>query len=325
MDIDYRLSCPDDHPALVRLWSDEGGWDRLEAEAWADRLLWTPLGAAAIAVAQDRDSGDLVGQFAFIPSMIAADGQMLPAVRPFAPIVARSVRGQILNPDPRKMPIGSMYRMAVAELAARGQRLAYMIADPHWMVLLKFYAKLLHRKFPLWSRALPLGGTLPLGHGYDAAPLAGWDDRVDRLWEVGSRLFGCLVVRNTASLPWKVGRGDYEVMGIERGGELVGLVASRAKGDAQWLICDLIAADLGPSLRATIAAACNLADARAATAGEKPIRKVAILATPALEPVLRELGFAPDRYDFPLIVHRLDDSIAPSLLDPSRWYVSAND
>jgi hypothetical protein len=325
MNIIYRLSTPDDHAALVRLWSEEGGWDHLEAETWADRLLRTPLGAAAIAVAQNEDTGELVGQFAFIPSMIATNGQLVPAVRPFAPIVARSIRSRILSLDPRKMPAGAMYRTAVRELSARGQRVAYMIADPHWLFLLKFNTGLVHHRFPLWSLPLPLGGALPLGHGFDAAPLAGWDERVERLWERASKLHRCLVVRNTSSLPWKVGRGDYEVLGVERGGELVGLVASRAKGDAQWLICDLLSVDLGSSLRATLAAACNLAHSRTLTPSEPPLRKIAILAPAALEPMLRELNFGCDNYKFPLVVHRIDDSLAQPDLDPSCWYVSAND
>jgi hypothetical protein len=319
------MATTDDHPSLIRLWSEEGGWDRLEAEAWSERLLKTPLGAAAIAVAQDRDTGELVAQFAFIPSAVVADGELLPAVRPFAPIIARLIRGRILSLDPRRMPVASMYRTAARELAARGTRVAYMIADPHWLLLLKFNPDLNYHRFPFWSLPLPLPQPLPLGAGFEAAPLGAWDHRVDGLWEVASRRHGCQVLRNTQGLPWKVGRGDYELLCVERRGELVGLVASRAKGDAQWLICDILSADLGPSLRATIAAACNLAHSWTPAAAERPLRKVGILATPALEPVLRELGFSRDVYDFPLVVHRIDDSVPASLVDPARWYVSAND
>jgi hypothetical protein len=196
-----------------------------------------------------------------------------------------------------------------------------MIADPHWLLMLKFNPVLTHHKFPLWTVPLPSSEPFPLGPGFEAAPLNEWNSRVDGLWESACRLHACQVIRNTRSLPWKIGREDYQVLAVERGGELVGLVASRAKGDAQWLICDVVASDLGPSLRATLAAACNLAHSWTPPEGERPLRKVAILATPALEPTLRELGFSRDRYDFPLVVHRIDDSIP----DPSRWYVSAND
>jgi hypothetical protein len=325
MPLNYRIATADDHPALVRLWSEEGGWDRLEAEAWADRLLRTPLGAATIAVAEDSRAGELVAQFAFIPSKIVVNGELVPAVRPFAPIIARSARLQALSLDPRKTPVASLFRTAVPELVERGVRVAYMIADPHWLLLLMFNPAMTHHKFPLWSLPLPIAGPIALGPGVEASPLGAWDGRVDGLWEAASRIHACQVIRNTQSLPWKVGRGDYHVLAVERRGELVGLVASRAKGDAQWLICDVVSADLGPSLRATLAAACNLAGGWNPPAGERPLRKVAILATPALEPVLGELGFSRDSYDFPLVVNRLGDSVPAPSVDPSRWYVSAND
>jgi hypothetical protein len=325
MQLTYRMATPDDHPALIRLWSEDGGWDRLEAEAWSDRLLRTPVGPSSFAVAEDPQTGELVGQFAFIPSMVAVDGDLFPAVRPFAPILLRSVRGRILSIDPRKSPVSAMYRLGIQELSARGPRVAYMIADPHWVLMMKFNPNLKLHKFPLWSLPLPLSRPLPLGAGFDAAPLGPWDDRVDALWQAASRLHGCLVLRDTRALPWKVGRGDYEILCVERRGELVGLVASRCRGDAQWLLCDVLSADLGPSLRATLVAACNLAHAREPAPGEPPLRKVAVLATPALEPALRELGFARDRYDFPLVMQRIDGSIEAARVDPARWYVSAND
>ena len=93
-----------------------------------------------------------------------------------------------------------------------------------------------------------------------------------------------MVVRNSKTLPWKLGDADYDVLVIERGGELVGLSASRRKGE-QWLICDVLARDLGDSLRATLAATVNLANVRAPAfnlAG-KPVPKVTVLATPSID------------------------------------------
>src|SRR5206468_12328282 len=117
---------------------------------------------------QDGRSGEIVGLFAFVPSRIHVDGGDVPSVRPFAPIVAKSIRSQLLTLDPRKLPAAQMYRRGIAELAARGHRLSYAIVDPRWTLLLRFSPHLIHQKLPLWSRALPLAGPLPLGHGFEA-------------------------------------------------------------------------------------------------------------------------------------------------------------
>jgi hypothetical protein len=149
---------------------------------------------------------------------------------------------------------------------------------------------------------------------------------VDALWAKWRRLHGCLVVRDSRTMPWKLGDAEYEVISVERAGELVGLSASRRKG-GQWLVCDLLAADVSDSLRATLAAVSNLAHEKALEAARagRPFGKVTVLNTPLMEPVARGLGFVRDEYDFPLVVHVLDDSLRAEDVNPARWYVSAND
>lgn len=44
-----------------------------------------------------------------------------------------------------------------------------------------------------------------------------------------------------------------------------------------------------------------------------------------LTPTLERLGFDLDDWTFPLIVDRLDDSIAAGDVDPVKWYLAAND
>src|SRR6185312_5655053 len=126
-----------------------------------------------------------------------------------------------------------------------------------WAMLFKMF-KVKYSSFPLWSLPLPLaGGLLPLGEGFTASPLASWDD-VDQLWEAARKLHSCMAVRDANMLRWKLAQATFTVTAIKQAGELVGLVASREKGDRQWLICDLLAADEGTSLRATLAAAVNV-------------------------------------------------------------------
>lgn len=327
MALQYRMSTEDDLPALQQLWMEETDWGALTEQMWQRYVVEAPMGGVAGAVAEE--DGRLVGQFAFVPSLVTVDGREYRAFRMAAPIVAKTFR--FTSPNPLAHPVAAMYLYTAKQLGARGDGLIYAIPDPRWVRFLRMFPRLQAGKFPLWRVDLPLAAEWPMPDGFTAAPFAALDDpRVDRLWQAWSRFHPCSVVRDSRSLPWKIGSGEYEILGVERNvernGELAALVASRHKGDRQWLICDLMAADAGDPLRAAIVAVVNLADRRAREAEpSKPIRKASVLATPVLEPLLRSLGFVRDDYDFPVVVHILNPDIRKDDVAPERWYVSAND
>lgn len=324
MRLTYRMFEDDDFPGLQRLWEDATGWGALTAGVWKRYAEEAPLGGMACAVAEERDTGKIVGQFAFIPSLVSVDGTAVRAFRPAAPIVGKEARWAGLNPI--RHPVAMMYATAVRALRDRGDGLIYMLPDPRWLRFFRMFPRLVCGSFPLWRMSLPLAAPLPLPAGYTAAPLGALDARVDRLWEAAARVHGCSVVRDAQALAWKTGDAVYDVLGVEHGGELVAVVTSRHKGDRQWLVCDVLFADPGEPLRAALAAACNLADARARAAPPgKPIAKAAALVTPAMEPAARALGMERDRYDFPLVIDLLAPSLSREQVAPGRWYVSAND
>lgn len=325
--LSYRLAERNDLPQLRRLWEQEAGWGKIVVteEMWQRYVVDAPLGGISGAVAIDDETGEIVGQFVFVPSLVLVNGREVRAFRPAAPILAKSAR-KIRSPNPFQHPLVAMYRHSVKLLRERGDGLLYMVPDSRWVRFFRMFPNLHCGSFPLWRIDLPLAAPLPLGEGFEVKALAGWDERVDRLGKQWASLYGCSVVRDSRTLPWKIGGGEYIIQSIERNGEMVGMVASRKKGDRQWLVCDVMAADDGDSLRATLAAVANLAHERATAAPpERPIRKVAALITPVMERVARELGFVRDAYDFPVVVHILDSSITKEMVAPARWYVSAND
>lgn len=326
MALAYRMSTDADREALIELWSTASGWDEVDAETWAHRLLEPPFGEAAIAVAEDTGSGRIMGQFAFIPCELSVDGVPIRTVRPFAPILRPEVQSSLLSPNPLRHPVGRLYREGIRQLKRRGHALMYGVPDPRWMRIFQVIPFLESGWFPLWSRPLPLEAPLDIPPDYSVGPLERWDERVDRLWERSSRLHGVTLVRNSRTLLWKVGGGDYTVTAVERGDELAGLVASRAKGDRQWLVCDLLSADAEEALDVTLRAAINEGNAEALRRpAEDPITKVAILMTRTLERAIRGLGFGRDDYDFPIVLQRLDKGVSKDAVSFDRWYVSAND
>ena len=321
-----------DLPDLDRLWREETDWGEQtqELRRW---FMQAPFGKPAVVVASDGETGKAVGQFRFMPMRVSVNGRDVSAVRPFGTIVTKDAHEAADGRGTLDNPIAVMYLRAVEEYRSRGVGLMYIVPDERWVGLFKRWASALrmfqieYASFPLWSLPLPLaGGPLPLGEGFTAAPLAAWDERVDRLWAAARRLHGCMAVREACVLRWRLSQAAFTVTAVERGGELVGLVASREKGDRQWLVCDLLAADDGEALRATLAAAANAGHAETGSrAAANELRKVAVLATPVMEPAVRGLGFVRDEYDFPLVVHVLDESLRAEDVSPANWYVSAND
>src|ERR1043165_2855153 len=320
-----------DLPSLDRLWEDETDWGE-ESQALRRWFMEAPFGRPSVVLASDAETGKAVGQFRFMPVRVSVNGRDVSAIRPFGTIVTKEAHEAAAARGPLDNPIWAMYFRGVDEFRARGTGLIYIVPDERWVGFLKRGSMVLamggmkYASFPLWSLPLPLaGGLLSLGEGYTASSLENWDE-VDRLWEASRKLHGCMVVRDASVLRWKLAQATFTVTAIKREGELVGLVASREKGDRQWLICDVLAADDGPALRATLAAAVNVGHEEAvARAGANELRKAGVLATSVMDPVIRELGFVRDEYDFPLVVQPLDKSLQADDLKPERWYVSAND
>ncbi|HEX6899180.1 MAG TPA: hypothetical protein VF789_05680 [Thermoanaerobaculia bacterium] len=326
MGLHYRLVENDDLPGVQRLWREETNWGTVGEDLWRRLVVEAPDWAKVSGTVATDESGRIVGQFAFLPSLVAIGEREVRAFRPGAPIVSRTLRFRDSNP--LNHPAVRMYSYAVKALRARGDGLIYMVPDPRWARLFKMFPVLRSGSFPHWQLPLPLEAPLAHGAGWSAARVAALQDpRIDALWERARRLYGCMVVRDTRTLGWKLHEPGYEVWGVERGGELLGMASGRPKGDRQWLLCDVMAVDSGEALRETVVAAVNAAheSALASAGAAKPIHKIGVLTTPPMEPVLSELGFRRDAYDFPLIIHVLDKSLTRREIDPARWYISAND
>jgi hypothetical protein len=320
-----------DLPEMEKLWQEETDWGDDTLSALHKWFMAAPHGNPSIVVATNEDTGNMVGQFRFMPTRVWVDGREVNAVRPFGTIVtqeaheASDVRSTLDN------PIAKMYLFGVREFRKRGVSIVHMVPDQRWLGLLKRWAKTLklfkinYGTFPFWSLSLPLAEPKSLGPGFRSEPLEQWDDRVDKLWKASRNLHGCQLLRDIRNLQWKLAQADHTVTAVYRDDELVGLVASRHKGDRQWLVCDVLAAN-DDALRATLAAVVNVGnDASLNRNGSEEIRKIGLLVTPKMESIVSQLGFVRDDYEFPLFVHVIGKSVKAKQVAPSRWYVSAND
>jgi hypothetical protein len=323
MGIKFRLYTPDDLPSLSRLWQNSTEWGSLTPEIVARHIGNAPFGKPIISVAEDESTGELVGQVALTASAVSVKGKALTAFRPMAVIFDPGFKIKFLNP--LHHPIFQLYGFGLEEVARRRDALVFMLPDPRWRRAIQMFQGMQQASFPLWSIPIPLARPFILRSTYEAAELSAWDQSVDHVFERTAAEYQCMVLRTADALRIKAGPPEYKVLGVHRSGQLVGVVASKQKGDRQWLICDLIATD--PEAAAeTLKAVCNYANDRPSDPHHEPqISKAGILAVPRLLPILEQLGFERDNYDFHLFVKLFTKEFTQAEVDPSQWYVSAND
>lgn len=319
------MHVPEDIDALVQFWNENSGWDQVDRNEWERRFSHTPFGNASVALAEESANKEIVAQLIFIPTVVRVDGNNRKAYRPFAMVVKQNNKpsGYLKLVD----MIYKMYSHAVDNFKQYGISLIHMIPDPRWSGLLRFLPALQVGSFPLWSLPLSVEKRFQLPEGYTAKPIRPDDKALDLLWQESSHLYGCSVLRNSSSLPWKTSHGNYQLSGIYRNEELKGMVSSVAKlKDKQWLICDMMTSDGDEALTATIQAAYNQAlEYKVALNDGEELNKVAILTTPLIEKAITILGFVKDNYKFPMLVHLLGADLTKKQVAPERWYASAND
>lgn len=186
-------------PGLEKLWVEATDWGKTAFDNMRPWLDAAPFGKPHIMIATDTDTGEIVGQFRFMPS-VTIDGKEIRAVRPFATIVSPAMHNGINIKNPLDLPVVAMYSRAVEELKAIGVQLIYMVPDPLWARVFKIFPFLQTETFPLWSLPVPFEKPMDLDKAYTAVPLKEWDERVDRLWKKSSHLHGCMMKRDAATL-----------------------------------------------------------------------------------------------------------------------------
>lgn len=324
MELTYRNFCEADIDTLVHFWNGNADWDVITRETWEHRFLKSPYGAPVIILALNENS--IAGQFPFLPVGVCVDEKEVLSYRPFAIIINKNIRGALKLLAMFQI-VFKMFNHAIDLLKDSSVPLIHMLPDPRETRFFKAFSKFQIGYFPLWSLPLPLQRTFDLPACYETIFIHPLDERINTLWNENRKLNCCCVVRNAKTLEWKTSSDNYKLLGLLKNRTLAGLCVFIPKpDDKQWLICDILANDTYENLSVLIKATCQYAQYDPATTKpEKPLQKIAILATPALQTVLEPLGFQKDNYLFPVVVQLLDDSLTKAQVAPERWYVSAND
>lgn len=331
MRISYRMAIDDDIDAMVAFWSDNSGWDIIDRTEWEKRFVNTPFGEAAVVLGVDEDVNKIIGQFIFIPVYIVIDGLEVKAYRPFAPVLEQSLQTKfgIASLLTGQHPLLKMYKIIWDDLATKGVPLIYIVPDPRWSRVLQAFPFIHTHRFPLWSKSLTASSDFQIPAGISISKINPCDPAIDLLWEQSANVYNCSIVRNSKSLPWKTSHGNYQVYAVSHAGSITGLfVFIYKQKDNQWLICDMIVKDKSDHLVTTLLAACQTIqeENNNIIQESKPQSKIAILATPAIENAVKQLGFQKENYHFTLAVHILNNKIIDKKnVIPVNWYISAND
>ncbi len=323
----FRFATWNDLPGIKRLWLEETDWGALPEE-FMQQWEAAPGGSPRTLIAVNEVDGSVIGQFGFLPLTIKVGDRHVSGVRPHSTIVSKTYRDSIKTLDLAEQPSAAMYANGLRQLREEGVKIAYMVPHPRWTGLFRFQPMAQLKTFPLHSLQFPLDSAFALPDGWSAYEIESWGASIDDLCERWSPQYQCGIVRTAQVLAWKARIGEHRSLAVHRRGELAGVVISKIKGDRMWQVCDMITADDSDALKATLIAAI-LDGARfgddAGLPPEKKMRKTSILATPLMQPVLAELGFSRDDWNFPLVVERLDDSISADDVAPEKWYVAADD
>lgn len=330
-DLCYRMAQESDLPGLLRLW-EQAGWGTLSPQQWREWFVDGPQGPCLIAVAVDGQ-GEVAGQSVFAPSRVSVDGREVRALRFSAPILRQDLRGESLRRGGH--PVFGLYRTAAAAARERGFEIVYSLPERAWLPVFRLasrrgLAAFESTTFGCAGLALEppnLSASLAAARGVEARPVARFGAEHEELWRSARETFpiGCGVVRDADWLTFRnSGRIALEVRDVGDGGGLIGYTATKRQ---TGLLADALARhpDRMPAVLA--ATALWLAERR----GDTGVHQLKAMRTPALEPALRELGFAPVDYRFAFTCDILGDLSGHGAgggrerTAPARWYVMPGD
>ena len=327
----FRLSGEGDLPGLLRLW-EGAGWGRLEPRQWREWFVDGPQGPSLIAVAVDP-GGEIAALEVFAPARLSVAGREVRALRCSAPILRPDLRGQSLRRAAH--PAFGLYRTAAAVAAEHGFEVGYSLPDHAWLSILRNAHRVGMPRFAIAAfgcAELPLAPASEpalerFARGVLAQPVASFGAEHEALWHAARESFpiACGVVRDAAWLSFRnSGHIALEVRDREDG-SLVGYSATKRQ---TGLLADLLARRPA-ELTAVVAATARWLAGERRPGEPGDLTHLKAMRTPALDPTLAALGFAPVDYRFGFICNTYGDAAADASwrarLAPERWYLMPGD
>jgi hypothetical protein len=318
--LNYRLSRPDDVPALSRLWAEESGWGEVSPQDWREWFVDTPHGPCPIVVAEAA-GGELVGQLVFTPSVVQAGGREVRALRMSAPIIRKDYRASALLEVHH--PAIMLWMTGAIAAAATGYKLLYNWSEVPWVRFFRAFGRFRVAEFKCLAASLRPSPAYAAAAGPLAArPVGEFGPEHEALWEAARQRFPirCGVKRTEAWLRYR--NGDHVRVEVRESaaGRLAGYACVNGK---TGLFHDVVARgpdELAPVFAATLAFFAERSREPGAQADALKVMGISYL-----EPALRELGFVPHDFRYGFITDTLDPNLDPAAFAPEEWYAMPSD
>lgn len=316
----YRVSEEGDLPALLRLW-EEAGWGSLSPEQWRQWFVDGPEGPCLITVAVDP-RGEVVAQEVFAPSRVSVAGREARALRFSAPILRKDLRGESLRRD--RHPMVGLFKAAAVAARERGFEIVYSLPEPAWLRILRLAPRFGQPRFDsttfgcaeLPLEAAALSRLERSARTVEMRPVAQFGPEYEELWRQAQQSFpiSCGVVRDGAWLTFR-NSGRIALEARDTGdGSLVGYSATKRQ---TGLLADALARS-PEDLKVVVAATAIWLGA------QRHLTHLKAMRTPALDPALQALGFAPVDYRFAFTCNTLGGTL-DGKAGPESWYVMPGD
>jgi hypothetical protein len=325
-ELSYRVSEEGDLPGLLRLW-EEAGWGSLSPERWREWFVEGSQGPCLITVAVDP-RGEVVAQEVFAPSRVSVAGREVRALRFSAPILRQELRGESLRRS--RHPMVGLYKAAAAAARERGFEIVYSLPEPAWLRVLRLAPRFGETRFDATTfgcAELPLTAAAlsrlePFARRVEVQPVARFGAEYEELWRQARQSFpiACGVVRDG---PWLTFRNSGRIaleMRDAGDGSLAGYSATKRQ---TGLLADALARR-PEDVTAVIAATALWLGAQGRRDQPGDVTHLKAMRTPALDPALQALGFAPVDYRFAFTCNTLGSALGGAA-SPESWYVMPGD
>lgn len=318
----YRLCEEKDIQGILRLWGEESDWGAITLQQFKEWFLNTPYGDCIIIVATD-DSNEIIGQIAFMPSLIYVNGTEIKALRVAAPILHKSYR--FTGNDFTEHPMCNMFRYGVEIAMQRGYFLAYIFPARGWLRAIKAISNSdIH-----WETATFNSFSISLSASSNSRNISdeninysfadSFTNEYNQLWSeaVESLPIDCGIVRRKEWLKYRLSSHITIEARTKDTGKLIGYCTIKRKSG---LLVDLLARNTS-DVQKTLIGAINMLFHLQSNQELVPFKKITGMLTPLIQEAAKSLELEPLDYKFDFGCCVFGQFIDFEHIKPAKWHM----
>jgi hypothetical protein len=321
----YRLFQDEDIPGILLLWEKSSGWGGINEQQFHEWYINTPSGRSIIIIAAN-ETGEIVGQTAFIPAEISLEGKVVKGLRISAPILHKDFRlTDLRNPI---HPAFALIRKGFDLGREMGYHILYSLPAHGWIGLMKimsdygmpdcYFDEYDCVSVPLDDESIQeeksnrrLVVSIPKS----------FNESYDELWKDASRLLSdtCCIIRKSAWLQWKI--SHHHVFEVSEDGRLLGYAVFKKK---DGLLLDLFARNRN-DFKTVLLASFKALHVKNPNRFPVSFDEIKLMLTPWVQTLIAGINYNPVKFQFAFGCSAIQKSVDPRSIQPQNWYIMPND